>query len=344
MNSLRIIHLNDLHSHLERFPVIERFFAEKSVGHPDVLRFDLGDNVDRVHPLTEATGGQINVALMNELDLTAATLGNNEGLGLTHDMLSRLYNQADFDILLSNITNMPFAHGPKIIKSSWGMRIGILGLTAPYLAYLQAGWEIVDPFVCLDLLLPLDCDFTILLSHLGKAVDEKIAKNYDIDLIIGSHTHHLFEHGAELHGTLLAAAGRYGEHVGEINLTFDQNNKIIASEISTIATNTLKKEKSDALHINSWELEGRKMLQGRTVAEIPQSLTNVYPDYEASYFIAELLARYGKVGACVFNTGLLVTEALPSQLTLDDLHQFLPHSMRLVRLTMRGGGTERSFT
>ncbi|MHC8527963.1 bifunctional metallophosphatase/5'-nucleotidase [Lactococcus garvieae] len=336
MNSLRIIHLNDLHSHLERFPVIERFFAEKSVGHPDVLRFDLGDNVDRVHPLTEATGGQINVALMNELDLTAETLGNNEGLGLTHDMLSRLYNQADFDILLSNITNMPFTQGPKIIKSSWGMRIGILGLTAPYLAYLQAGWDIVDPFVCLDQLLPLDCDFTILLSHLGKAVDEKIAKNYDIDLIIGSHTHHLFEHGAELHGTLLAAAGRYGEHVGEINLTFDQNNKIIASEISTIATNTLKKEKSDALHINSWELEGRKMLQGRTVAEIPQSLTNVYPDYEASYFIAELLARYGKVDACVFNTGLLVTEALPSQLTLDDLHQFLPHSMRLVRLTMRG--------
>ncbi|PCS03178.1 hypothetical protein RU85_GL001247 [Lactococcus garvieae] len=315
--------------------MIERFFAEKSVGHPDVLRFDLGDNVDRVHPLTEATGGQINVALMNELDLTAATLGNNEGLGLTHDMLSRLYNQADFDILLSNITNMPFTQGPKIIKSSWGMRIGILGLTAPYLAYLQTGWDIVDPFVCLDQLLPLDCDFTILLSHLGKAIDEKIAKNYDIDLIIGSHTHHLFEHGAELHGTLLAAAGRYGEHVGEINLTFDQNNKIIASEISTIATNTLKK-KSDALHINSWELEGRKMLQGRAVAEIPQSLTNVYPDYEASYFIAELLARYGKVGACVFNTGLLVTEALPSQFTLDDLHQFLPHSMRLVRLTMRG--------
>lgn len=336
MNSLRIIHLNDLHSHLERFPVIERFFAEKSVGHPDVLRFDLGDNVDRVHPLTEATEGQINVVLMNKLDLTAATLGNNEGLGLTHEMLSCLYNQADFDILLSNISNMPFTQGPKIIESSWGMRIGIIGLTAPYSAYLQAGWDIIDPLACLDQLLPLDCDFTILLSHLGKTVDAKIAEKYDIDLIIGSHTHHLFEHGAELHGTLLAAAGRYGEHIGEINLTFDQNNKVIASEISTIATNTLKKEKSDALHINLWELKGRKMLQGKAVGEIPYSLTNVYPDYNASHFIAELLARYGNVGACVLNTGLLVTEALPNQLTSDDLHQFLPHSMRLVRLTMSG--------
>lgn len=336
MNSLRIIHLNDLHSHLERFPVIERFFAEKSVGHPDVLRFDLGDNVDRVHPLTEATEGQINVVLMNKLDLTAATLGNNEGLGLTHERLSCLYNQADFDILLSNISNMPFTQGPKIIESSWGMRIGIIGLTAPYSAYLQAGWDIIDPLACLDQLLPLDCDFTILLSHLGKTVDAKIAEKYDIDLIIGSHTHHLFENGAELHDTLLAAAGRYGEHIGEINLTFDQNNKVIASEISTIATNTLKKEKSDALHINLWELKGRKMLQGKTVGEIPYSLTNVYPDYNASHFIAELLARYGKVGACVLNTGLLVTEALPHHLTLDDLHQFLPHSMRLVRLTMSG--------
>ena len=36
------------------------------------------------------------------------------------------------------------------------------------------------------------------------------------------------------------------------------------------------------------------------------------------------------------NTGLFVTEALPHPLTLDDLHQFLPHSMRLVRLTMSG--------
>ena len=42
------------------------------------------------------------------------------------------------------------------------MRIGIIGLTAPYLAYLQAGWDIVDPLVCLDQLLPLECDFTIL--------------------------------------------------------------------------------------------------------------------------------------------------------------------------------------
>lgn len=39
MNSLRIIHLNDLHSYLENFPVIERFFAERSEGKTDVFHY-----------------------------------------------------------------------------------------------------------------------------------------------------------------------------------------------------------------------------------------------------------------------------------------------------------------
>ena len=230
MNKLRILHLNDLHSHLERFPVIERFFAEKSHEEVESLSFDLGDNVDRVHPLTEATEGQFNVELMNRLDLTAATIGNNEGLGLTHEMLSHLYDEANFPVLLSNLATNFAQSEPLIVTTSFGLRIGIIGLTAPYvLAYPQAGWELSDPFVVLDELLPkLDCDFTILLSHLGKNVDEQIAKDYDeIDLIIGAHTHHLFEHGAQVNQTLLAAAGRYGEYVGQIDKTINENNQLV---------------------------------------------------------------------------------------------------------------------
>ena len=73
-NVLKILHLNDLHSHFENYPKIKRFFKEKSVGFSDVLRFDIGDNVDRSHPLTEATLGKGNIALMNDLQLTAATI------------------------------------------------------------------------------------------------------------------------------------------------------------------------------------------------------------------------------------------------------------------------------
>ena len=90
-NVLKILHLNDLHSHFENYPKIKRFFADKSADFSDVLRFDIGDNVDRSHALSEATLGQANVSLMNALDLTAATIGNNEGLGLPKEKLDMLY-------------------------------------------------------------------------------------------------------------------------------------------------------------------------------------------------------------------------------------------------------------
>lgn len=339
MNKLRILHLNDLHSHLERFPVIERFFAEKSHEEVESLSFDLGDNVDRVHPLTEATEGQFNVELMNRLDLTAATIGNNEGLGLTHEMLSHLYDEANFPVLLSNLATNFAQSEPLIVTTSFGLRIGLIGLTAPYvLAYPQAGWELSDPLVVLDELLPkLDCDFTILLSHLGKNVDEQIAKDYDeIDLIIGAHTHHLFEHGAQVNQTLLAAAGRYGEYVGQIDLTFNENNQLVDAQIEAIATNTLPQRKSDLVETNGWELRGHKLLEGTVVADLPKALPNVLPDFKGSHYLAKIFADYGNTKLCLMNSGLLVTDGLPNHLTLDDLHEFLPHSIRLVRFTFTG--------
>ena len=106
--------------------------------------------MDRVHPLTEATEGQFNVELMNRLDLTAATIGNNEGLGLTHEMLSHLYDEANFPVLLSNLATNFAQSEPLIVTTSFGLRIGLIGLTAPYvLAYPQAGWELSDPLVVL---------------------------------------------------------------------------------------------------------------------------------------------------------------------------------------------------
>lgn len=343
MNNLRILHLNDLHSHLEHFPVIERFFAEKSSQGIETLRFDLGDNVDRVHPLTEATQGQINVELMNRLNLTAATIGNNEGLGLTHEMLEHLYDQANFPVLLSNLQTDFARIEPLVIETSFGLRVGLIGLTAPYMkAYPQADWAIFDPFVVLDKLLPqLDCDFTILLSHLGKNVDEKIAQKYEIDLIIGAHTHHLFEHGAQLDGTLLAAAGRYGEHVGQIDLVFDEAMQLVDAQIEAVATNVLPVKKADLVETNGWELQGHKLLQGTVVAEFPEVMTNRAPDFVASHYLAEIFAKEKQTALCVINSGLLVTEALPKIVTLDDWHEFLPHSIRLVRFRFTGAELRR---
>ena len=66
METLRILHTNDLHSHFEHFPKIGRYLkkaqADKSAS--EVYTFDAGDFMDRSHPLSDATEGQANIELI----------------------------------------------------------------------------------------------------------------------------------------------------------------------------------------------------------------------------------------------------------------------------------------
>ncbi len=341
-NVLKILHLNDLHSHFENYPKIKRFFADKSAGFSDVLRFDVGDNVDRSHALSEATLGQANVSLMNALDLTAATIGNNEGLGLPKEKLDTLYATANFDVVLANLKDQGrqpnWAVEKKRVTTSFGMTIDIFGLTAPYpLAYPPMGWDILEPeSVLAQHLREADADFTILLSHLGWRFDEKAAMTFDnLNLILGAHTHHLYEYGKYINDTMLAAAGRYGEYVGEVMLRFDDDFQCIQSEIMAEDVRHLSPLPGDKEWIQHQADQGHQLLRACQVAQLSQSLTNKLPEYAATQFVAGLMGDYYHVPAVILNSGMIVEE-IPQTLTLDDLHEILPHSIRMVKLTVTG--------
>lgn len=49
---LTILHLNDWHSHFENYPKNQTFFQEYSETN-EVIRLDIGDNIDRWHPMTD---------------------------------------------------------------------------------------------------------------------------------------------------------------------------------------------------------------------------------------------------------------------------------------------------
>ena len=82
METLRILHTNDLHSHFEHFPKIRRYLkqVQETAAADQVLTFDAGDFMDRSHPLSDATEGQANIRLMNDFHYDAITIGNNEGI------------------------------------------------------------------------------------------------------------------------------------------------------------------------------------------------------------------------------------------------------------------------
>ena len=116
MEKIILLHTNDLHSHLENWPKLRRFLLnrkQEETANKRIITVDLGDFVDRWHPLTEATNGQANVQLMNQIHYDAATIGNNEGVGNSKAELNQLYDQANFDILLDNLFDKQTLQPPK---------------------------------------------------------------------------------------------------------------------------------------------------------------------------------------------------------------------------------------
>lgn len=53
------------------------------------------------------------MALLNAIGYDAVTIGNNEGLGLTHAALNRLYDRANFDVVLDNLTDTATQRPPQ---------------------------------------------------------------------------------------------------------------------------------------------------------------------------------------------------------------------------------------
>jgi len=62
---MRILHTNDIHGHIENWPVIQAYVEEKIASYitadQSYLLMDIGDAMDTVHPLVEASQGQIMV-------------------------------------------------------------------------------------------------------------------------------------------------------------------------------------------------------------------------------------------------------------------------------------------
>jgi len=353
MEKIQIVHTNDLHSHFENFPRVARFIeqARKDSTADDFYLFDIGDAMDRAHPLSEATDGQANIAWMNPLHYDAATIGNNEGLGNSHEHLEHLYDKANFPVILGNLYDKKteevadFAQPYKIFTTKNKTKIGVIGLTAPYiLTYPLLDWDIrlIQEMLPKSLEMVKNCDVIILLSHLGVSMDRLIAsKHPEIDVIIGSHTHHLFPKGEVDNGVLLAAAGKYGQHIGMINLELDKN-KVVAKSAFTTKTSTLPEETGDDEWIKARFDEGEKLLNQKKIAKLPHSLSS---DYKSDNSIIEealtAVKDYAGADVAVLSSGLFLEDLPAGIVTEKNMHDILPHAIHVMKTKMSGDNVWR---
>ncbi|MBC2316281.1 bifunctional metallophosphatase/5'-nucleotidase [Listeria booriae] len=346
MERLTIWHTNDIHSHLDKWPRIFTFLREKRLAAKDDLFFDIGDFIDRVHPFTEGSMGQGNVDLLNALPFDAVTIGNNEGAALGHEELEHLYDRADFPVVCCNIyedkaqTELAKFAKSSIYITKADKKIAVIGATACFTEYYEAlGWGIEEPIRAIKReVAKISADVIILLSHLGLPTDEKIAAEIpEIDLILGGHTHHLLEEGKVVNNTLLAAAGRWGEYVGEVTVEFDENTgHITAKQARVYKTEDLPTPPNEADQVEAFLAQGKAELSQKVVALPHQLEHNWFKRSAVSDLFHEAACEWTKADTFLTNAGIYMTDLPRGVVTAYDIHQLLPHPLNFIVLSMTG--------
>ncbi|WP_062233158.1 bifunctional metallophosphatase/5'-nucleotidase [Fictibacillus sp. FJAT-27399] len=340
LNTLKIYHTNDVHSHFEYWPRIVKQIktgrAEFPAKGQSLLYFDCGDFMDRANSLTEGTLGQGNTLLLNQAGADAVTIGNNEGITLTKEELYSLYTEADFPVLAANLFNEEgerphWAKISEVFTTEDGIRIGVTGATVAFQAFYHSlGWRVEDPFKILPEIiadLKNSCDLVIVLSHLGLNFDERMAQEISgIDLILGAHTHHVLPEGKRINSTLIAQTGKFGQYLGEINIQYDASTKKIASKQARLIELTdIAEDNQGAELLDELKQKGEKVLE-REVAVLSEPLHVSW--YEPSPFaqlMADALKEWCKTSYSMVNSGTLL-ESLPAgPVTKGDLHRICPH-------------------
>ena len=346
MEVIHIYHTNDLHSHFENWPRINEFLQERKKLHQEVgekvFLFDIGDHVDLSHPYTEATQGGINTVLLNNGQYDAVTIGNNEGITLSHEALDHLYDKASFRVILANLykENMErpsWCLPHHIYKTEKGTKIGVIGITAYFQKlYELLGWRLTDPIQALEEQIKElrdKVDRIILLSHLGINDDEKIAKTYpEVDIILGAHTHHVFHEGKKLNQCLQGAAGKYGYYVGHIELEVDDYTKeIVHSKARIYDTSSLPKAEEEDRIIESLFIQGKNALSTcavNTNQDLSQSML--------SRMLCETLINWCKSDCAILNEGLILGGLPSGDITYFDLLTICPHPINPCNVVLTG--------
>lgn len=351
LEKLYFYYTNDLHSHFDHWPHVTAFLkerqAKRKTKNESHWLIDIGDHIDRMHPIAEAFMGKANVKLMNDVGYHFATIGNNEGITLPHDDLFHLYDEADFQVACTNLHSLTDEE-PAWLKrtiefeSPTGIKIGILGLTAPFNDFYELlDWHVSSPHEALEKhvsQLKKRTDIIILMSHLGISEDRAIARNFsEIDVIIGGHTHHLLRTGEEVNETLLTAAGKYCAFAGEVILTWDHEKKRLHKK-EAYTTDVTHMEKDDPTQ------ETLRQLSIRANEHLNKTVVHIHRPIEVSWFkptkimheLTNTVKEWTGAECAMLNSGLLLDHFAAGAVTYKDVHRICPHPINPCVVEMSG--------
>ena len=265
--SLTILHTNDFHARFEPISKYDSgcseednqagecfggsarlmtAISEAKESNPNHLLVDGGDQFQGTLFYTYYKG-KLAAEMMNQMGYDAMTVGNHE-FDDGPEVLRGFVDAVEFPVLMSNAdVSGEELLADAIMKSTIiekdGEMIGLIGLTPEDTDELSSPGPNVtfsDPSEAVraevDKLTEEGVNKIVVLSHSGYSVDQTVAENTTgVDVIVGGHTNTLLGdmEGAEgpyptmVGDTAIVSAYAYGKFLGELNVTFDDEGKVI---------------------------------------------------------------------------------------------------------------------
>lgn len=351
LQKLVILHTNDIHSHFEQMARIAEIIRQRKAACMadacQVIVIDCGDHLDRSRMETEGSRGLANIEVMNATGYDYAVPGNNEGLTFTYEMLEQLYAKADFTVIGSNMRlqdsrRFPPWIEPYVITKRNGLRIALIGLNVPYNRFYHLlGWDLLSPLeVAAHYVKELrdQADVIAVISHLGIKTDEQLAREVPgIDLIFGAHTHHLFERPVRIHNTYLCAAGKFGQYVGEVELTFDKQTGRLAHVDGRCIEVSHADERPDIVELISNHERKCRITLNETVTILDEPLP-IKLDQESwlGNMMAAGLRKWTQAEIGLVNAGQMLQGFGKGVVTRADLHRLCPSPVNPCKYWIRG--------
>ena len=271
---ITILHTNDMHSHIDSFPLnhskhpgmggmrrVASLVKKIRNEEKNVILIDAGD-VFQGTPYFNRYKGSLELKIMSTMGYIASTMGNHDfdnGINGFKEVL----HHANFPFICSNYefsdSEMREKTKKYLVKELNGIKIGFFGLGIELEGLV--GKDYYGETKYLD---PLDtsnywtnylknkekCHLIICISHLGyeyesdKISDLKLARlSKNIDVIIGGHTHTFLEKpklikNTENKNVIVNQAGWGALALGRIDLEFSKKNR----KINSLSVNDISKK------------------------------------------------------------------------------------------------------
>ncbi len=311
--------------------------------------------------------GAMAAEFMNKLGYDAMTVGNHE-FDDGPEVLRGFVDSVNFPILMSNADFSQEDLLVGAIKKSYvievgGEIIGLIGLTpqdTDELASPGDNINFLDPVESVqhqvDALTDMGVNKIIVLSHSGYNVDKRVAaETTGVDVIVGGHTNtylsNLDEDAAGKYPTMvgdtaIVSAYAYGKFLGELNVYFDDNGKVLSAFGEPLIMDGNVAEDADTVaRIDELAIpldEIRNEVVAQTVAPIDGSRENCRAmECEMGNLVADaMLARVADQGIqiAIANGGGLRASIDAGEVTMGEVLTVLPFQNTLATFQISGAG------